>query len=512
MRVKSALGGVRLCELVASLSLATDLGLGLPQEHVLRQTLIADRIAALAGLAEADRACVRLVSLLAWVGCVADSHELSEWFGDELALRASSYDVDKAGLPMLWFMLGHLASDGPAPWGRVRTAGRFLATGLRSAAGTFVSHCQTTGDIASRLGLEDTAGPALAQMFERWDGHGVPARLRGEQISLITRIVQVADDAEVFHRRSGTAAALEMLASRRGTEFDPRLVDLCKGHAEAVFADFGDPWRAVIDGPVAGDRWIQENELDHVLTICADYADLKAPWWLGHSRSVAELAARAATPYGADRVLVRRAALVHRLGAVGVPGHLWAKVGALSGPEWERVRQVPYLTMRVLDRHQALAPVGRLAAQVRERMDGSGYPAGLTGDRLSPEARVLAAAQAYQARAEARPHRRALDTSDRVDHMRAEVAAGRLDRDAVRAVLGAAGHPVPRRVSAVAGLTARECEVLRLLVRGLSLREIAGELSISRRTAGAHVEHIYAKIGVSTRGAAAMFAMRQGIV
>ena len=213
---------MRLAELVASLSLATDLGLGLPEEHVLRQTVIAGR---LARLADVDEASTFYVSLLAWVGCIADSHELSHWFGDDRLIRADSYQVDKVGVPMMRLMLSHLGT-GSGPLRRLSIIGRFMAGGYKDAADGFVAHCQTTGDIAERLGVGVDVRRSLAQAFERWDGRGVPGKARGSTIEPAMRIVQIADDAEVFARAGGPAAALRMLADRRGTEFDPELVDL----------------------------------------------------------------------------------------------------------------------------------------------------------------------------------------------------------------------------------------------------------------------------------------------
>jgi DNA-binding NarL/FixJ family response regulator len=147
-----------------------------------------------------------------------------------------------------------------------------------------------------------------------------------------------------------------------------------------------------------------------------------------------------------------------------------------------------------------------------ERMDGSGYPRGLNGHAITMPARLLAASAVYQALGEARPHREALPPAERAAAVRAEVSAGRLDATAVHAVLAAAGHRVARRRPLVAGLTGREAQVLELLVRGWSNRQIAEHLSITPRTAGTHIEHIYTKIGVSSRGAAAMYAMRYGLV
>lgn len=508
--------GVRLAELVAALSLATDLGLGQPQEHVLRQTVIATRLAVAAGLDEEQQAAVFYVSLLAWVGCVADSHELARWFGDDVKMRADSYAVDKAGVPMLGFLVNHVASGGGS-LARVTAVGRFLASGIRDAMGTFAAHCETTSDIAERLELPKAVRHALPQAFARWDGKGFPAEVAGVLIDPVMRVVQVADDAEVFHRLAGVDAALAMLRERSASEFDPELVTLCARTSAAIFdgLDELDAWTRVVDGCAPLDRVLGEDELRAALAVLGDYADLKSPWFLGHSRAVAELAAAAARWCGAsdeDVDLVADAARVARLGVIGVSAGIWDKPGPLTAFEWERVRTVPYLTERVLTRQPRLACIAAVAALAHERVDGSGYPRGLSGAAIPMTARLLAAAEVYQAMGEARPHRPALDPEGRRAALSAEGEAGPLDPAAVRAVLAVAGHRVPRRVARPAGLTEREAQVLVLLVRGRSNRQIAEALTLSPRTVGSHVEHIYRKAGVSTRGAAAMFAMRHGLV
>ncbi|MEU4646785.1 HD domain-containing phosphohydrolase [Nocardia fluminea] len=507
---------LRLAELVASLSLATDLGLGQPQEHVLRQTVLAVRLAEAAGLPEADRAAAYYVSLLAWVGCVADSPEMARWFGDDLRIRADSYDIDKTGLPMMAFLLGHLA-EGASPLRRISVTGRFLAGGVRDTMDSFLTHCRTAADIAERLDLPATVRGALPQAFERWDGRGVPGGLRGEAIIRVMRVVHIADDAEVHARVGGVDAAVRMLRSRSGTEFDPELVELCVRGDGAMLdgLDRVDAWQQVIDGCAALDRPIPAAELTDVLAVFADYSDAKATWFLGHSRAVADLADAAAREYGLSAeqaVTVRRAALVCRLGTIGVSTGIWNKPGPLTASERERVRMVPYLTERVLARSPHLAALAGPASMIYERMDGSGYPRGLTGSMLPPAARILAAAQMFRALGEERPHRPATAPGERGRVLRAEVTAGRLDGDAVAAVLAAAQGRRPRKRAQIAGLTARELDVLALLVRGRSTREIAHALGISPRTAGSHVEHIYTKIGVHSRGSAAVFAMRHGLL
>ena len=191
---------------------------------------------------------------------------------------------------------------------------------------------------------------------------------------------------------------------------------------------------------------------------------------------------------------------------------IWDKRGPLGAGEWERVRMHPYLTERMLHGSQALAPLGAIAVAHRERLDGSGYPRGLSGPAVSREARLLGAADAYQAMREPRPHRPERSLDEAVAELRAEVKAGRIDPEAADAVLGAVGHRVARRREGPAGLTPREVEVLQLLAQGLSNKEIGDRLVISPKTAGHHIEHIYTKIDASSRATASLFAMQQGLL
>jgi len=247
----------------------------------------------------------------------------------------------------------------------------------------------------------------------------------------------------------------------------------------------------------------------------ADLVDMKSPCLAGHSRGVASLACAAARAAGYpddDVTVLRRAGLIHDLGRLGVSNAIWDKPGPLTGAESERIRLHPYLTERMLARVGALSRSREIAARHHERLDGSGYPRGLTAASLTPPDRLLAAADAYHAMTEPRPHRAPLGPGQAARELRAEVAGGRLDSEAAEAVLAAAGHRVPARRAWPGGLTAREAEVLGLLARGHSNRDIAHRLVITPKTAMNHVEHIYAKLGISSRAAATLYATQHGLM
>ena len=511
----SSLAGseVRLAELVASMSLATDLGLGQPMEHVLRSCVLGLRIAEDLELGESERSVVYYVALLAWLGCHADAHEQSAWFGDDIELRADKHLADAVGVR---FLLSHVGRGEPPPRRALRL-GSLLVSGGDAVATMETTHCMIAGLFAIRLGLGMEVRDGLQHVFARWDGRGTPAGIAGEEIALSARIVVVADIVESFRRLGGMAAAVDVARRRAGGQFDPGLAGHVCENADALLGGLDETmgWDAAIAAEPALAQGMSSVELEAALAAIADFADLKSPYTTGHSRGVAERAAAAALRAGLGEPTageLRRAGFIHDVGRLGVSNTIWDKPAALTETEMERVRMHPYLTQRTFSRSPRLAALAEVAAAHHERLDGSGYPRALAGGSLSPEARILAAADAYQAMTEPRPHRPARSPEDAARQLREDVRSGRLDPDAVDAVLGAAGHSVPRRRGGPAGLTQREVEVLVLVARGLSNKAIAGQLVVSPKTVGHHIEHIYRKIGCSTRAAASLFAMQHGLL
>ena len=507
---------VRLAELVASLSLGVDLGFGQPMEHVLRQCLIALRLAERSGLDEQSRAAVYYTALLVNVGCHADAYEQAKWFGDDITLKAGKYTHELGSVRGALAAM-RLVGAGNPPLYRFRLGLEFALSGHREVDGMISQHARLARTLADQLGLPPRVREAIGAAYEQWDGRGWPGELKAEAVPVAARIAQLAEFMEVAHRVRGVEGALALARSRSGKQFDPALAALLCAEADGIFVglDAVPAWQAVIAAEPALTVELSSGGLDGALTAIANFVDLKSPFMLGHSVAVAELSEEAGRRLGLapeKTELLRRAGLVHGYGRLGVSNSIWDRTGRLSVGEWERVRMSPYLTERMVRQSAALAPLGEIAVQHRERLDGSGYPRGLSGGAISMLARVLGAADAYQAMREPRPYRPVRPAEDVAAQMHAEVHAGRLDSAAVDAVLEAAGHRLPRRRTAVAGLTAREVEVLILLARGMSNKQIAAKLVISPKTAGNHVEHIYAKIDASSRAAAAMFALQHGLL
>jgi HD-GYP domain-containing protein (c-di-GMP phosphodiesterase class II) len=507
---------VRLAELVAALSLGIDLGFAQPMEHILRQCLIALRLAEAIGLEEQQRAVVYYTALLVNVGCHSDAHEQAKWFGDDIALKSIKYDHEPRSLRMAATGMRFLGSGHP-PLHRFRLGLEFAISGHREVDGMIAHHAASARTLGEQLELPQDVLDALGAAYERWDGRGWPGELEGEQVPVAARVAQVAEYVEVANRMGGVPAVKELARERRGEQFDPALSDLLDAEADVILSglDSTATWDAVIEAEPALAVVLSGERFDAALLAVANFVDLKSPYFLGHAPAVADLAAQAGTRLGmpeAEVRALRRAGLVHGLGRLGISNAIWDKPGRLAAGEWERVRLQPYLTERMLCQSPALAPLAGIAVQHRESLDGSGYPRGLSGAGVSRPARVLGAADAYQAMREPRPHRPPLSPDEAAAELRADVKAGRRDGEAVEAVLGAAGHRVSRRHGGPAGLTQREVEVLRLVARGLSNKQIAERLVISPKTVANHVEHIYAKIDASTRAAASLFAMRHGLL
>jgi HD-GYP domain-containing protein (c-di-GMP phosphodiesterase class II) len=506
---------LRLAELLAGLSLVTDLAANHPPEQALRASVLATHLAGDLGLGDKDVSHIYYATMLRYIGCTAPMPEYAAGMGvadADMRPRGDMTDMTnpREAFSLLFSLGGGLpAWRRPAVWAGVMIRGRSIApAGVRA-------DCEVAAHMARRFNLGEDVATAMLQTFERWDGHGLPNAMSGESIALTARVANVAFAAVMFHDAGGRETAVDAIGRWSGRSLDPEIADTFLKRSDELLqtVETEDAWRDALACEPAPKQIVAERRLDDVVRGFGDFVDLKSTYFHGHSAGVAalaEAAGRACHLSEFDMTALRRAGWLHDLGRAGVPTIVWEKPGPLTITDWELVRLHPYHTERILSRSETLGPLAQLAGMHHERIDGSGYHRGAPAAAQPRTARILATADVYQALTQERPHRRAVSPDAAARILEAQPG---LDRDSVTAVLEAVGQRAGRRRQArPAGLSDREVEVLRLLARGRSMKQMAGALFISPSTVHTHVAHIYEKAGVTTRAAAALFAMENGLL
>jgi HD-GYP domain-containing protein (c-di-GMP phosphodiesterase class II) len=494
------------------------MGYGLPPETAMRACLVGTGLARAMDLSEEEVGHVFHVSLLLHVGCIAFSHETAVLFGDDLAVNRAAIRTNFTDVRQVFTVLVPEMTREMQAGNRLKSAATMTAKGRSFGMAHDLASCEVARAVAQRLGLADAVSAGLYDVHEWWNGRGAKG-LRGEEIARPARMARVATEAAVLAGFGGSEVVVGGLRRRAGKTLDPEIVDRFARGAETLLAELavGDPRARLLEVEPAPVAEIPEVDMVRIAGAFGDLVDLKTPFTHGHSGGVADLAVAAAERARLDPRTIRQlhvAALLHDVGRAGVSNAVWEKPGPLTTAEWEQARLHAYLSERVMATSAALAPMAVIAGGHHERLDGSGYHRGCRGPELAPVARVLAAADVFQAMTEPRPHRAAMGPEQVAETLAREAHAGRLDADAVAAVLESAGRPAVRRRHDLrpGGLTDREIEVLRLVAAGCTNPDIGRRLGISRRTAEHHVQHIYTKIGVSTRAAATLFALEHDLL
>jgi putative nucleotidyltransferase with HDIG domain len=505
-----------LAQWLAPLSLASDAGAALPPETGFRTALLGLRLAELSP-EPVDAGEIYFGALLRHLGCSATATDETRLMGDERELRSSMALAD-AGSPasMLRAAWGGFGAGRSRPE-RARRVARFLIQAPRQVPRIFSDRCEVAMRLAERLGLPSGVQRVLTESYERHDGKGAPAGKKGDALCPAARILAAAELVAMCSQlRGGLDMARDLLVARTGAQFAPAVVTLCLDHWPALLEALdGDARQTILEREPRVEVAIDLGDADRFATTFADFVDLKSPWTLGHSRRVSTLAEAAARELGlppADQRRLATAGLLHDLGRVGVSNAVWDKLGPLTEGERETVRGHAALTERILEASAAWRALAPLAASDHERLDGSGYPHKSLSPNVGFPARILAAADVFAALTEDRPHRAALTPDAAARTLRDEAARGRLDRAAADAVLSTQGLLRGERPALPKGITERELEVLRLLARGLVDKEIAAKLGISHRTVHHHNQALFQKLGVTTRGAAALFAVENGLL
>ena len=495
-------GKVRLAEIMMVLSCATDLGMGQSMGWGLRGCLLAVNFAKALKVDRSQQRDVFYLSLLHYIGCTTDTHRVAEFFGNDLKV-------------MRYFALQHMGDlpsslQLPSP----PTVIKEPVSGWSKDSN--IERCETAIKLAQWCGFWSEIVTGLWQLFERWDGRGLPDGLAGEAISLPVRIVQIAQDAETFYRIGGVDMAVEVVKQRSNTGYDPQLAAAFCFQAPTLFESLSDATtKTVLDAEPLPTQILIGKRLERALEAIADFVDLKSPYTVGHSRGVAKIAEATAKQLGLEAnviATIRLTALIQDLGRISVANNIWDKPGSLTDNEWEQVYLHTYYTERIISKSEVLRPLGTLAVLHHERLDGSGYHRALPASMLSIAARILAVADTYQAMTEPRPYRLPLKPSKIAETLQQEALNG-LDLEVVNATLKATGNrSKSQKLKWAGGLSQREVEVVRLIARGNTNRAIATKLNLSVKTVGHHVQHIYKKLNVTTRTAATLFAVQNDLL
>jgi putative nucleotidyltransferase with HDIG domain len=422
---------LRLSELLSGLSHALDITEGQPRGHAERSCVIGMHLASALGLDDETRSSLFYALLLKDAGCSSNAAKVAALFGADDATVKSTRRLTDTGSD--WQAVLHLFRSA-APEGSLRTKAKHVSAVLRSgregARSLVELRCERGAAVARAIGLDEVAARAIHDLDEHWDGNGYPAGSSTEEISLAGRLLCLSQSAEVFWRQGGPGRACEMARERRGTWFDPRLVDalVALEHDEHFWRSLQTPAVEELEPP---DRVViaDEERLDRVAEAFAWVVDAKSPYTARHSAGVAEIAVALATLLGFQpdaRALVRRAALLHDVGKLGVSSRILDKPGPLTTDEWEVLRRHPRWSMEILTRVGAFDELGRIAGAHHERLDGSGYFAGLSAPELDVPSRILAVADVAEALSAERPYRPALGADEVLDRMRRE-AGQRLD-------------------------------------------------------------------------------------
>ena len=435
-KVMNRPGDLPLSEVIGALSYALDATDGQPAGHSLRSCMIGMRLVHALGLDPAAQAAAFYGLLMKDAGCSSNSAAVSALYGgDDIAIKHALRTVNQSRLSeAAGYVIRNVA--GPKHLLRVARAGKGSAREMTE------TRCERGAQIAQMLELPDGAAAAIGSLGEHWDGKGHPIGLAGEEIPLLARIFQLAQTSEVFVHDFGVEAACEMASARSGTWFDPALVEvflLLRGDQafwQSLAEDDLGPGLAAYE---PGERQIVANEerLDRVAEAFALVIDAKSPYTYRHSTRVAEIAVAAATALGFDRDTLRdlrRAGLLHDIGKLAVPNSILDKPAGLSDDERRRVEQHPQLSEQILRRVGRFADIAAIAGAHHEKLDGSGYWRGVTGDAIPPSARVLAVADVYEALTADRPYRAALEPEQALAILNDDVAQGKLCADSVAAL------------------------------------------------------------------------------
>jgi len=423
----------RLSSILSGLSYALDLTEGHPQGHASRSCLIGMRIGRALGLPADDLSHLFYALLLKDAGCSSNSARVFQLFGgdDQRAKRGVWLRDWRRLREQIAYVLDYVEPQG-ALWERVRRFAVLAAKGPASRRMLFEVRCDRGAEIARTLGFSKDTSQAIRAMDEHWDGGGYPDGLAHDAIPILARIVGLAQVIEIFASEEGAARAVTVAKQRRGSWFDPAVVDAFVGVSsdpglwEECLSPALDETVAKVE-PEGREIAADEQRLNDIAVAFSWVIDAKSPYTYHHSERVADFAVAIGRRLGlgdAETTRLRRAGLLHDIGKLSVPNRILDKPGTLTPKEWEVVKLHPYYTHQILQRVPVFGELAFDASAHHERMDGRGYFRNLAGELLSPQARILACADQLDALSAERPYRGKLPMERVLAIMREERGRG----------------------------------------------------------------------------------------
>lgn len=431
---------LRLSELIGSLSHALDMTEGQPAGHCLRCCWIGMQIAAKLNLTATESHDLYYTLLLKDLGCSSNAARICELYLTDDRLFKREFKETDSIASVISFVLKHtgLQSGLAERFQRIFTV---FQNGDAFAQELIQTRCQRGAEIARQLRFSEAVAEGILSLDEHWDGNGRPEHLAGQAIPLFSRIALMAQVIDVFHSVGGPAAAIKEVRNRVGYWFDPALVDCFFEIAlsEAfwqVLASNDLPEMVFSMSAGQTDRPLDDDYLDDIAAAFGQVVDSKSPYTSGHSGRVALYTDLLTQELGLSperRRWLKRGALLHDVGKLGVSNTILDKPGKLTEEEWVQMRSHAQYSEEILSRISAFSELSFVAAAHHERLDGKGYPRGLTAKDIPMETRVITTADIFDAITAARPYRGAIPIPETLAMM-AESVGSAIDPDCFAAL------------------------------------------------------------------------------
>jgi HD-GYP domain-containing protein (c-di-GMP phosphodiesterase class II) len=424
---------IRLSEVISALSHALDVTEGQPAGHAMRSCVIGMRLGASVGLDPIQQSSLFYALLLKDAGCSSNAAKICALFGaDDIELKRDRKLVNHLNsAESLRYVVRNARPEG-SPLGRMKQLATIVRSGAAGSRAITELRCERGAEVARMIELPEDSAQAIRALDEHWDGQGYPDSLAGDDIPVLARILCLSQTAEVFFAEGGVDAVMEVARERRGTWFEPELVDVLLGtRSDSEFwARLEDATpQAMVDELEPEDRVLvaDEDRLDRVAEAFALIVDAKSPYTGRHSEGVARIAVGIGDVMGFRGQKLRdlrRAGLLHDIGKLGVSNLILDKPGKLDEREWALMRRHPDLTARILERVSAFRDLADVASSHHERLDGRGYHRGLGAEQLGTAARILAVADVCEALSAERPYRAAMEREQMLAIMREDAGEG----------------------------------------------------------------------------------------